>query len=66
MFDDDRVTQVKRLLEDYMKSPSLRHIKDEHSLHSLAVSIIERLDRESGIWIKWQGKREAVLKAAAG
>lgn len=66
MTDDDRVWQVKQILVDYLRSPSSRHLRDPHSIASLSRSIIKSVDRGSGIWQKWEGKREVLLKAAAG
>lgn len=66
MRDDERIWHVKELLFDYVKSPSLRHIRDPHSLHKLAHEIVRRLDRSNSIWGKWDGQREVVLKSAVG
>jgi hypothetical protein len=35
MREDERVWAVRELLSDYVKSPSLRHIRDPHSLIKL-------------------------------
>jgi hypothetical protein len=53
MLDDDRVDTVKRLLFDYVKSPSLRHIKDPYMLIKLAQDIVKKLDRGNSAWTKW-------------
>jgi hypothetical protein len=47
-----------------VKSPSLRHIRDPHSLSRLAQEIVRRLDRGNSIWRKWDGQREVLLKSA--
>ncbi len=66
MTDDERVWTVKRLLFDYVKSPSLRHIRDPHSISKLAQEIVRQIDRGNSIWTKWDGQREIVAKAAVG
>ncbi|MEY9583329.1 hypothetical protein [Sinorhizobium fredii] len=66
MIDDDRVWAVQAILSDYVKSPSLRHLRDPHSLMKVAKDIVKRLDRGNGLWQKWEGEREALLKSAVG
>jgi hypothetical protein len=66
MADDERIWEVKQLLFDFVKSPSLRHIRDPHSLHKLARDIVTRIDRGNSIWRKWDGPREVLLKSALG
>lgn len=66
MFDDERTWAVKRLLFDYVKSPSLKHIRDDHSISQLARAIVARLDRGNVIWTKWNEHRELLVKGAAG
>ncbi len=66
MREDERIWAVKELLFDYVKSPSLRHIRDPHSLIKLAQEIVRRIDRENSIWTKWDGQREILLKSAVG
>jgi hypothetical protein len=66
MREDERVWAVKDLLFDYVKSPSLRHIRDPHSLIKLAQEIVKRIDRGNSIWKKWDGQREVLLKSAIG
>ncbi|MHC2621528.1 hypothetical protein ACVIW2_003560 [Bradyrhizobium huanghuaihaiense] len=61
----DRQYAVASLLFDYVKSPSLRHLRDPHSVHKLARDIVSALDRASSIWSKWESEREEVAKAAA-
>lgn len=62
--EDERIWAVKYHLIDYVKSPSLRHIRDPHSLHKLAQEIVRQLDRSNSIWKKWDGQREVLLKSA--
>lgn len=64
MSEDERIWAVKRLLFDYVKSPSLRHIRDPHSIARLADDIVKRIDRGNSIWRKWDGQRELLLKLA--
>jgi len=63
--DADRQYAVASLLFDYVKSPSLRHLREPHSVHKLAKNIITALDRASSIWKKWGPEREEAAKAAA-
>ena len=51
--DNDRLYAVSSRLVDYVRSPSLRHIRDPRNLHKLAREIVESLDRASSIWQKW-------------
>ncbi|MEO3430701.1 hypothetical protein AAFN88_17740 [Pelagibius sp. CAU 1746] len=64
MAEDERIWDVKRLLFEYVKSPSLRHLRDPHSIHKLARDIVKAIDRGNSIWTKWDGQREVVAKAA--
>lgn len=66
MSEDERMWAVKSLLFDYVKSPSLRHIRDPHSVVKLARDIIRALDRSNSIWKKWDGQRELLAKSAVG
>jgi hypothetical protein len=63
--DADRQYAVASLLFDYVKSPSLRHLRDPHSVHKLARDIVSAVDRASSVWGKWDAQREEVAKAAA-
>lgn len=63
--DHDRLYAVTAKLTDYVKSPSLRHLRDPHNLHKLAKDIVQAIDRAGSIWTKWEGRREDVAKAAA-
>jgi hypothetical protein len=64
MREDERLWAVKELLSDYVKSPSLRHIRDPYSIARLAQDIVKRIDRGNSIWKKWDGQRELLLKSA--
>jgi hypothetical protein len=63
--DADRHYAVASILFEYVKSPSLPHLRDPHSVHSLAREIVKALDRASSAWKKWETQREEVIKAAA-
>jgi hypothetical protein len=65
MFDYERLQTVHRLIFDHVRSPSLRHIRDPHSVDTLAKQIIKAIDREPTVWHKWEGQREELLRAAA-
>ncbi len=66
MKEDERIWAVKDALFDYVKSPSLRHIRDPHSIIKLAQEIVRRIDRGSSVWKKWDGQREVLLKSTVG
>lgn len=53
------------LLFDYLRSPSLRHLRDPHSVHKLARDIVNAIDRAGSIWKKWESQREEIANAAA-
>ncbi|WP_245269317.1 hypothetical protein [Bradyrhizobium japonicum] len=61
----DRQYAVASLLFDYVKSPSLRHLRDPHSVHKIARDIVNAVDRAGSIWSKWEAEREEVARAAA-
>ncbi|MCC8978665.1 hypothetical protein [Bradyrhizobium acaciae] len=63
--DSDRRYAVASLLFDYVKSPSLQHLRDPHSVHKLAREIISTVDRAGSVWKKWEAQREEIVKAAA-
>jgi hypothetical protein len=65
MVDNDRFYAVTSKLVDYVKSPSLRHIRDPHSLQKLAKEIVQSLDRVGSVWSKWEGPKEEFAKAAS-
>lgn len=65
MFDYERLQTVRRLIFDYVRSPSLRHIRDPHSVDTLAQQIVNALTHEPTVWHKWEGQREELLRAAA-
>jgi len=63
MREDNRIETVKSILFDYVKSPSLRHIRDPHSLDKLAREIIGCLNHSRTVWQKWDELRENLLKS---
>ncbi len=63
MADQERVHAVSQLVAEYVRSPSLRHLRDPHSIWKLATDIVNRLDRNSSVWKKWDEEREALVKA---
>jgi hypothetical protein len=64
MLHDDRTWNVIRILNDYLKSPSLRHLRDDHSVRKVALEIVKCVDRHGGAWSKWEGEREAWAQKA--
>jgi hypothetical protein len=61
MKEDERIWAVKALLFEYVKSPSLRHIRDPHFVTKLAQDIVKRIDREKsavGCWIPIEDLRQ--------
>ena len=65
MFGHERFQAVRRLVAEYVKSPSLRHLREPSSVDRLAEQIVKVVDREPTVWRKWEGQREDVLRAAA-
>lgn len=61
----DRQYAVASLLFDYVRSPSLRHLRDPHSVNRLARDIVNVIDRASSVWKKWEAQREEIASAAA-
>ncbi len=65
MFENERHSEVRRLLYRYVQSPSLRHLRHPESLTKLVQEIVSAIDHKSSIWKKWDGPREPFLKSAA-
>lgn len=61
---DDRIDTIRQLIIEYIKSPSLRHIRAPLAISKLASDIIRSLDRGSSVWQKWEGAREQLARAA--
>lgn len=66
MSNDDRLQEIKRLLLNYARSPSLRHIRDPNTVHVLASEIMRVVDGRNTVWRKWDEQREALAKYAVG
>jgi hypothetical protein len=66
MFMDDRTMAVYSLIADYVRSPSLSHLRADRSLAKIAREIVTRLDQKSAVWKKWEGPREDLLASALG
>lgn len=63
--DDDRYYRICRLLSDYVRSPSLRHLRHPHSLQRLAGEILKEVASANPIWTKWSTDREVLARPAA-
>lgn len=63
--ETERLWAIKRRLFEYVKSPSLKHVRDPNSVHKLATEILQSVDQASSVWRKWDGVREDVAKAAS-
>ena len=63
--ESDRIYKVVAELTAYVKSPSLRHMRDPHSIRKPAQEILQAADRVGSVWGKWEGMREELAKAAA-
>jgi hypothetical protein len=62
---NDRIYAVISALAEYVRSPSLRHLRDPHNLQKLAKELVGASDRAGSVWTKWDGRREDVARAAA-
>jgi hypothetical protein len=65
MYDHQRIHAVRRLLSEYVQSPSFKHLRDPRSIDGLTQRIIQVVDQQPTVWRKWEGEREALLRAAA-
>lgn len=63
--ETERLWAIKRALFEYVKSPSLKHVRDPNSVHKLATEILRSVDQASSVWRKWDGVRDNVARAAA-
>ena len=67
MTDDERIWTVVRVIDEYVRSPSLRHIRHPDQLRKVAAEIVKHLDRGANpMWSKWDSNRDAVAHAAVG
>jgi len=64
MLEQHRVSTVRNLLSEFVRSPSLAHLRSPHVLDKLASEIVRRLDLASPLWGKWGGAREDLIRAA--
>ncbi len=65
MISEERRSALKRVLHDYVQSPSLQHLRDDQSINKLAAQILSTLVPERVVWTKWSEDREAIVRAAA-
>lgn len=65
MSEDPRPYAIRSLIADYVKSPSLKHIRDPYFIAKLAKDILREVDRKPPPWSKWDSLRETHLTAAA-
>lgn len=65
MFGPERSHAVRRLIFEYVRSPSLRHLRDPNSIDRFAEQIVRAIDGEPSVWRKWERQREDLLRAAA-
>lgn len=63
--ESDRLWAAASRLADYVKSPSLRHIRDPQNIQKLAREILQAVDQAGSVWSKWTAAREDIVKAAA-
>ncbi len=61
---DRRQSIILSLLSEYVRSPSLRHLRDQRALAKLSFEITTALDRDCALWRKWEGPRDIVLSSA--
>lgn len=65
MPDPEPRTKISKLIAEYLRSPSLRHLRDPYSIDSLAASIVRAVERQASAWQKWAGERESILRASS-
>ena len=65
MPDDNRDYRICTLVSEYVRSPSLRHLRDLHPLHRLAGDIVKEVASPNPIWTKWSRDCETVARPAA-
>jgi hypothetical protein len=66
MPEDDSLQAIKHLLFNFVRSPSLRHIRDPHTVIVLANEIMRVVNGRNSIWLKWDEQREKLVKSAVG
>lgn len=65
MNDDRVIWAIQSLIADYVQSPSLKHIRDPHSIYRLSGEIAKAVERRSSVWRKWTDDREMLARPAA-
>ncbi|WP_404479310.1 hypothetical protein [Novosphingobium sp. BL-52-GroH] len=63
--NDDRLYRIARLVADYVRSPSLRHLRDPHFIQAISAKILKEIVHHNPTWTKWTKEREAIAKVAA-
>jgi hypothetical protein len=66
MPEDDSLQAIKDLLFNFVRSHSLRHIRDPHTVIVLANEIMRVVNGRNSIWLKWDEQREKLVKSAVG
>lgn len=59
-----RISVIRNLVGDYVRSPSLVHLRSVHALDKLASEIVRRLDAGSPLWTKWNDVRDELARAS--
>lgn len=57
----DEAEMVRRLLVEYVSSPSLKHIRNHRALSNLAAAVVSTLNRNNTAWQKWTPTREQLV-----
>jgi len=65
VLDDDRFFEVRRLIFNHVRSPSLRHIRDPNTLDTLARQIVRECASRQKLWDKWSEERDRLIRMAA-
>jgi hypothetical protein len=65
MEDEDLLRAIRSSLFEHVKSPSLTHIRDPHTISNLAQEIMRAVTGGNPVWRKWDPARETVLKSAS-
>jgi len=52
MLADERLQTIRQLITAYVRSPSLRHIRDPRFVDELARRIMQAVDLEPSVWRK--------------
>jgi hypothetical protein len=64
--DNDRFYAVISKIADYVKSPSLRHIRDPRNLQKLAKEIIQSVDRAEARCVGQVGRTQGRDRKSCG